>query len=60
MTIQLKRVYDPVEPGDGERYLVERLWPRGMRRDELVITAWLREAAPSDALRRWYGHDPAK
>lgn len=60
MTIQLKRVYDPVEPSDGERYLVERLWPRGMRRDELVITAWLREAAPSNALRRWYGHDPAK
>ncbi len=60
MTIRIKRVYDPVEPSDGERYLVERLWPRGVRRDELVITAWLREVAPSDALRRWYAHDPAK
>ncbi|MCM8745948.1 DUF488 domain-containing protein [Thermomicrobium sp. CFH 73360] len=60
MTIQLKRVYDPVKPSDGERYLVEQLWPRGMRREDVVITAWLREVAPSDALRRWFGHDLAK
>ncbi|MCX2726697.1 DUF488 domain-containing protein [Thermomicrobium sp. 4228-Ro] len=60
MPIRVKRVYEPADPSDGERYLVERLWPRGVRRDALQLTAWLRDVAPSDALRRWYGHDPAK
>jgi len=58
--IRVKRVYEPADPVDGERYLVERLWPRGVRRDALQLTAWLRDVAPSDALRRWYGHDPAR
>jgi len=60
MPIRVKRVYEPVDPSDGERYLVERLWPRGVRREALQLTAWLRDVAPSDALRRWYGHDPTR
>ncbi|MDR7440302.1 MAG: DUF488 domain-containing protein [Armatimonadota bacterium] len=58
--IRVKRVYDPVEPEDGKRYLVDRLWPRGLRKEALRIDGWLREVAPSDKLRRWFGHDPAK
>ncbi|MCX7623811.1 MAG: DUF488 family protein [Thermomicrobium sp.] len=60
MSVRLERVYEPSDPGDGERFLVERLWPRGLRRDALRLTAWLRDVAPSDALRRWFQHDPAK
>jgi uncharacterized protein YeaO (DUF488 family) len=58
--IALKRVYEPVEEGDGTRFLVERLWPRGVRKDALVLDAWLKDAAPSTELRRWFGHDPAR
>jgi uncharacterized protein YeaO (DUF488 family) len=58
--VGVKRVYDPAEPGDGIRFLVERLWPRGVRKESLKMDAWLKEAAPSDALRRWFGHDPQK
>ncbi|MFI5398769.1 MAG: DUF488 domain-containing protein [Candidatus Binatia bacterium] len=58
--IKLKRAYDPATPDDGTRYLVERLWPRGKRKTELQLDAWLKEVAPSDGLRRWFGHDPAK
>jgi len=58
--IKLKRVYEPSEPDDGARFLVERLWPRGMKRQSLDMEAWLKEAAPSDNLRRWFGHDPQK
>jgi uncharacterized protein YeaO (DUF488 family) len=58
--IRIKRVYEPVEPQDGERYLVDRLWPRGINKEKLVLAAWLKEAAPSNDLRRWYAHDPAK
>lgn len=58
--IQIKRVYDPVEPQDGRRYLVDRLWPRGIRKEKLALDAWLKEVAPSDDLRNWYGHDPAR
>jgi uncharacterized protein YeaO (DUF488 family) len=58
--IRIKRVYEPVEPQDGNRYLVDRLWPRGVKKEKLALTAWLKEAAPSDDLRRWYAHDPAK
>lgn len=57
--IRLKRVYDPPEPGDGDRFLVERLWPRGMKK-EALLAQWIRDVAPSDALRRWFGHDPQK
>jgi uncharacterized protein YeaO (DUF488 family) len=58
--LQLKRAYEPAAPEDGERYLVDRLWPRGVKKDALVLTGWLKEVAPSDALRKWFGHDPAR
>jgi uncharacterized protein YeaO (DUF488 family) len=58
--IALKRVYEPVEEGDGTRFLVERLWPRGVRKEALVLDAWLKDVAPSTELRRWFGHDPAR
>lgn len=58
--IQLKRVYEAATPADGERYLVERLWPRGIRKDALKIQAWLKDVAPSTGLRQWFQHDPAR
>jgi uncharacterized protein YeaO (DUF488 family) len=58
--IKIKRVYEPVDATDGDRYLVDRLWPRGKSKESLQIVAWLKDAAPSNDLRRWYGHDPAK
>lgn len=58
--IHTKRVYEPASPADGVRFLVERLWPRGLRKESLRIEGWLREVAPSTELRRWFGHDPAK
>jgi uncharacterized protein YeaO (DUF488 family) len=60
LVIRVKRVYEPPEPGDGVRFLVERLWPRGVRKDALGLNGWLKDVAPSDALRRWFGHDPAR
>jgi uncharacterized protein YeaO (DUF488 family) len=57
--IQLKRVYDPPDSADGARFLVERLWPRGVKKSSLVIDAWLKDAAPSVNLRKWFHHDPA-
>jgi uncharacterized protein YeaO (DUF488 family) len=56
----VKRVYESPDSSDGARFLVERLWPRGVKKESLQMTAWVKEAAPSDALRRWFGHDPAK
>lgn len=58
--IRVKRVYEPHEPDDGKRFLVERLWPRGVRKEALALDGWLKDVAPSDALRRWFGHDPAR
>jgi uncharacterized protein YeaO (DUF488 family) len=58
--IQVKRVYDPVDRKDGSRFLVERLWPRGMKKEALHMDGWSKDVSPSDALRRWFGHDPAK
>lgn len=58
--IRTKRIYDPPAPDDGARFLVERLWPRGKKREDVPIAAWLKEVAPGDALRRWFGHDPAR
>jgi uncharacterized protein YeaO (DUF488 family) len=60
ITVILKRIYEPPSPSDGSRFLVERLWPRGISRERAALEGWLKEAAPSDELRRWYGHDPAK
>ncbi len=58
--IQLKRAYEPAERSDGTRLLVERLWPRGIKKTELRLDGWLKDAAPSTELRRWFSHDPAK
>ena len=58
--IQIKRVYEPPAKEDGARFLVERLWPRGMKKDALQMVAWCKDSAPSADLRRWFGHDPAK
>lgn len=58
--IHLKRAYDPAEPSDGARFLIERLWPRGIKKTSLPIEAWLKEAGPSTELRKWFSHDPAK
>jgi len=58
--IRVKRVYEPPAPEDGKRFLVERLWPRGFKKEELALDGWLRDVAPSDELRRWFRHDPQK
>ncbi len=58
--IQIKRTYDPPARGDGARFLVDRLWPRGIRKDDLSMKAWLKDAAPGNELRRWYHHNPAQ
>ncbi|MBP7950736.1 MAG: DUF488 domain-containing protein [Verrucomicrobiales bacterium] len=55
--LQIKRAYTPAAPEDGERFLVDRLWPRGVKKEALHLSAWLKEIAPSDALRRWFGHE---
>jgi len=56
--ITLRRVYEPAADDEGARFLVERLWPRGIKKEDLTLDGWPREAAPSTALRRWFGHDP--
>jgi uncharacterized protein YeaO (DUF488 family) len=56
--IRRKRAYEPPSPDDGRRILVDRLWPRGLRRADAAIDRWLKEIAPSTELRRWFGHDP--
>jgi uncharacterized protein YeaO (DUF488 family) len=57
--ISIRRVYDPAGPDEGTRFLVDRLWPRGLKREALGAT-WLRAVAPSTELRQWYSHDPQK
>ena len=58
--LQLKRVYEQPSPADGMRVLVDRLWPRGLSRAKVSADLWLRDAAPSAELRRWYGHDRSR
>lgn len=58
--IKVKRIYESPEPDDGLRILVERLWSRGVRKDEASIDLWMKEITPSHELRRWFSHDPAK
>lgn len=60
MPLQVKRVYAPVHPDDSVRILVDRLWPRGLRKEDAAIAQWVRECAPSDDLRKWFGHDRTK
>jgi uncharacterized protein YeaO (DUF488 family) len=56
--IQLKRVYDAPEESDGTRVLVDRVWPRGVRKDEAALDEWLKDIAPTTELRKWFGHSP--
>jgi uncharacterized protein YeaO (DUF488 family) len=58
--VKLKRAYEPPSRGDGYRVLVERLWPRGIKKQDLVLDEWRKEVAPSGELRKWFGHDPAR
>lgn len=58
--IGIKRVYEPDSRRDGQRILVERLWPRGIRKDDLRLHAWYKEVAPSTELRKWYGHEVSR
>ena len=60
MPIQLKRIYEPPDRADGLRILVERLWPRGVKKEAACIDHWCKELAPSTELRKWYGHVPAR
>ena len=58
--IYVKRVYEPADEHDGARFLVDRLWPRGLKKEALRADHWIKAASPSDALRHWFGHDPEK
>jgi uncharacterized protein YeaO (DUF488 family) len=58
--IRIKRIYDPASRDDGTRVLVDRLWPRGIKKEDAALTAWMKDVAPSNELRKWFGHDPAR
>jgi uncharacterized protein YeaO (DUF488 family) len=60
--IKIKRIYESLtpSPGDGKRLLIDRLWPRGLKKDEVIFDEWVKELSPSTELRKWFGHDPAK
>ena len=58
--LKTKRVYESAKKADGVRFLVDRLWPRGIKKEELKMKAWLKDVAPSPELRKWFGHDPDK
>ena len=58
--LKIKRVYDPPSPNDGKRILIDRLWPRGLKKEDAKVDDWIKEVAPSTKLRTWYGHDPKK
>lgn len=60
MAVQLKRAYDEPAPADGQRILVDRLWPRGVTKARAAVDLWLRDVAPTTELRQWFGHDPHK
>lgn len=60
MTIRIRRIYEPVSPDDGTRVLVDRVWPRGVRKADAALDLWAKEVTPSTGLRKWFGHDPAR
>ncbi|MGR9186431.1 DUF488 domain-containing protein [Rhizobium leguminosarum] len=60
MALHIKRIYEPKDDKDGARILIDRLWPRGLSKQDAAVDIWLKDIAPSPALRRWFGHDPAK
>lgn len=58
--VRLKRIYEPPDPSDGYRVLVDRVWPRGVSKDKAAVDEWAKELAPSTELRKWFGHDPER
>jgi len=60
MAVKIKRIYEPYLPDDGYRILIDRLWPRGIKKEGAHIDIWLKEIAPSTALRKWFNHEPEK
>ena len=60
MNIAVKRIYEPAAKADGYRVLVDRLWPRGLKKEEVALDLWTKELAPSTALRQWFGHEPER
>ena len=58
--IKVKRVYEKAAASDGSRLLIDRIWPRGLKKNDLALDSWIKEVAPSDRLRKWFGHDPQK
>lgn len=60
MSLQVKRVYEPAAKNDGYRVLVDRLWPRGLKKEDAALDAWAKEVAPSTALRHWFNHDTSR
>jgi uncharacterized protein YeaO (DUF488 family) len=60
MDLQTKRIYDPRDPDDGHRVLIDGLWPRGVSRADAALDEWAKDLAPTPDLRRWFGHDPAR
>ncbi|MET3660440.1 DUF488 domain-containing protein [Aquamicrobium ahrensii] len=58
--LAVKRIYEPASDGDGQRVLVDRLWPRGVKKEDARLDLWLKDIAPSDDLRHWFGHDPER
>ena len=60
MDLKIKRIYEPAEDSDGQRILVDRLWPRGVSKEKAHLDLWLKDVAPSTELRKWFGHEPSK
>jgi uncharacterized protein YeaO (DUF488 family) len=60
MTFRIKRVYEASSPADGQRILVDRLWPRGLKKTDAALDDWMKDVAPSVLLRQWFGHDPQR
>ena len=60
MSLAVKRVYDPPSPKDGYRVLVDRMWPRGLKKDAAALDLWMKELGPSRELRQWFGHEPTR
>ena len=60
MNVQIKRVYEPFEPSEGYRILIDRLWPRGIKKEDAHIDKWMKDIAPSHQLRKWFNHEPEK
>ncbi len=58
--VNVKRIYDPASSQDGKRIYIDRLWPRGLKKSDALFDEWLKEISPSNELRKWFGHDPAK